>query len=74
MKRILPIIASASLLLTIACSKNEEVKPNTKPAKDASFVGVPLGLSEDLKIPSDNPMTPEKVELGKMLYFDKRLS
>ena len=25
-------------------------------------------------MPADNPMTPEKVELGKMLYFDKRLS
>ena len=27
-----------------------------------------------MKIPADNPMTAEKVELGKMLYFDKRLS
>ncbi len=36
-------------------------------------VTVPLGLPE-LKIPADNPMTAEKVELGKMLYFDKRLS
>lgn len=25
-------------------------------------------------IPADNPQTPEKVELGKMLYFDPRLS
>ena len=36
-------------------------------------VTVPLGLPE-LKIPADNPMTAEKIELGKMLYFDKRLS
>jgi len=30
----------------------------------------------DLKafVPKNNPMTPEKVELGKMLYFDPRLS
>jgi cytochrome c peroxidase len=34
---------------------------------------VPLGLP-DLPIPEDNPMTMEKVELGKMLYFDPRLS
>ena len=34
---------------------------------------VPKGLSP-LKIPSDNPMTPEKVALGKQLFFDKRLS
>lgn len=25
-------------------------------------------------IPDDNPMTPEKIELGRMLYFDPRLS
>ncbi len=36
-------------------------------------VKVPPGLPE-LPIPDDNPMTAEKVELGKMLYFDKRLS
>ncbi len=34
---------------------------------------VPLGLP-DLPIPDDNPMTLEKIELGKMLYFDPRLS
>jgi len=44
------------------------------PAKDAPFVSVPLGLDADLNIPADNPLTPEKVELGRMLYFDKRLS
>jgi cytochrome c peroxidase len=36
-------------------------------------VQVPLGLPP-LPIPDDNPMTEAKVELGKMLYFDKRLS
>ncbi|MHB1034871.1 MAG: cytochrome-c peroxidase [Pirellulales bacterium] len=34
---------------------------------------VPLGLPP-LKIPADNPMSPEKIELGKLLYFDKRMS
>ncbi len=34
---------------------------------------VPLGLPP-VPVPADNPMTPEKVELGKMLYFDTRLS
>lgn len=33
----------------------------------------PNGLPP-LPVPSDNAMTVEKVELGKMLYFDKRLS
>ncbi len=36
-------------------------------------IQVPLGL-RPVPIPGDNPMTVEKVELGKMLYFEKRLS
>lgn len=35
--------------------------------------GIPADLFEML-IPEDNPMTEEKVALGKDLYFDKRLS
>ena len=36
----------------------------------------PVGLPEDLApyIPADNPLTPAKVELGRQLYFDPRLS
>jgi cytochrome c peroxidase len=36
---------------------------------------IPLGLDSAARyIPADNPMTAEKVELGKKLYFDARLS
>ncbi len=36
---------------------------------------LPLGLEQDgLMIPEDNPLTKEKVELGKLLFFDQRLS
>jgi len=36
---------------------------------------VPLGLDADaLQIPEDNPLTAEKIELGRLLYFDGRLS
>jgi len=37
---------------------------------------LPLGLGQDIAsfIPADNPLTPAKVELGRQLYFDKRLS
>lgn len=34
---------------------------------------IPLGLPP-LPIPEDNPLTEEKIALGKMLYFDKKLS
>lgn len=38
-------------------------------------LSLPPNLDEDeLKIPADNPLTKAKVELGKVLYFDKRLS
>jgi cytochrome c peroxidase len=36
-------------------------------------VETPLGLPP-LPVPKDNPMTAAKVELGRMIYFDKRLS
>jgi cytochrome c peroxidase len=34
---------------------------------------IPKGLKQ-LAIPKDNPLTAEKIELGKMLFFDSRLS
>lgn len=36
---------------------------------------IPFGLEETkVVIPEDNPLTKEKVELGRLLFFDKRLS
>ncbi|UCH92034.1 MAG: cytochrome-c peroxidase, partial [Nitrospirota bacterium] len=36
---------------------------------------IPLGLDEDsVVIPQDNSLTTSKVHLGKLLFFDKRLS
>jgi cytochrome c peroxidase len=46
-------------------------KPKAEAAADLPVI--PAGLPP-LAVPEDNPMTAEKVELGKMLYFDKRLS
>lgn len=40
-------------------------------------IDLPKGISADLwsyYIPKDNPMTAEKVELGRKLFFDNRLS
>ena len=42
-------------------------------ADKAAAVKCPLGL-KPVVVPEDNPMTPEKIELGKRLYFDTRLS
>ena len=35
---------------------------------------LPLGLEPDFEVPLQNSMTPEKVALGKRLFFDKELS
>ncbi|MBP9865083.1 MAG: c-type cytochrome [Candidatus Omnitrophica bacterium] len=44
-------------------------------AADSTGVTYPLGVDASvLQVPEDNPITPEKIELGKALYFDKRLS
>ena len=46
-------------------------------AVGASAADFPQGLPKDLweiLVPEDNPVTPDKVELGRRLYYDKRLS
>jgi cytochrome c peroxidase len=42
-------------------------------AQKTVAVAVPLGLLP-LEWPKDNPYLAEKVALGRLLYFDKRLS
>lgn len=43
------------------------------PAKKQANIKPPLGLPP-IPWPDENPYTPEKAELGRLLYFDKRLS
>lgn len=60
------ILAAFIILGAIACSK----VPDTLPLGT-----VPKGLdAKSLVTPANNPLTPEKVELGRILYFDPRLS
>ena len=35
---------------------------------------IPLGLDLYMPVPEDNPLTLEKIELGRRLFFDRRLS
>jgi cytochrome c peroxidase len=47
----------------------------TATAADDLPFRVPLGVDMDaMNVPDDNPITKEKIELGKLLYFDTRLS
>ena len=44
-------------------------------AEEAFELPVPAGLAaKNIRIPDENPLTAGKIELGKMLYFDARLS
>ncbi len=54
----------------MACENKETAsfKPEIQPLPP------PLAKYEAMEIPPDNPMTPEKVALGRQLFFDKRLS
>jgi cytochrome c peroxidase len=54
-------------------SSAKTAKPAAKAAGTPMEVKTPVGMPP-VPIPKDNPMTVEKVALGKMLYFDKRLS
>ena len=58
----LPILIVNPMLANAASQESYELK-------------IPLGLDEEaFKVPQDNPMTKEKIELGRLLFFDKRLS
>jgi len=54
------IILSVAFAVTLFCT--------------ASYADMVAPLPAIAPIPADNPMTAEKVELGKMLFFDPRLS
>jgi len=58
------------VLSVFACARKEtaEFKPEIQPLPQ------PLTRYESMDIPVDNPMSPEKVALGRQLFFDKRLS
>lgn len=62
------------------CGKNTEPISGTSSSTSTSTIPktqpLPAGLAgyEAMAIPADNPMTPEKVALGKQLFFDERLS
>lgn len=50
--------------------------PQTQAEMEEEFeLEIPLGLDEDqFHVPESNPITKNKIELGRFLYFDKRLS
>jgi cytochrome c peroxidase len=70
-RTVLLLIACA--ILCVSCGKNTGPASGTFSAETQPL---PVGLAgyEEMPIPVDNPMTPEKIALGKQLFFDERLS
>lgn len=64
-------LAAGGVLIALVAARTEA---NVEQAASSWKPPIPLGLPEDLPVPADNPLTSAKVELGKQLFFDKRLS
>lgn len=56
----------------VACRRNAETVSGFKP--EIQPLPAQLSTYEPMPIPADNPLTPEKVALGRQLFFDERLS
>lgn len=54
--------------------EHSRAKSNSTAAGKATSLGITPPLPTQVEAPADNPTTPAKVELGKKLFFDPRLS
>lgn len=69
--RILTPLAIASVLLFFGLFSCTETQTNTRPQGLSDvFQALPTSVVD----PPENPGTPEKIDLGRMLFFDARLS
>jgi len=65
-----------TILISLLASSVMMAASLTQEAKDAGLVAIPTDVSELLKLTQDpkNKMTAQKIKLGKMLYFEPRIS
>ncbi|MBX3024547.1 c-type cytochrome [bacterium] len=74
------MVMLAALGEAVAAQQNAATPEATQPAAQVVRSGtwsmtLPLGLqAEGAYIPDNNPMSDDKIALGKLLYFDERLS
>ena len=70
--------ASAALLFLLSgfpAAAQQKDAPIKYELKEFLGLQIPPGLDVfALRIPADTPITPEKVELGRLLFFDRALS
>lgn len=65
MERAFPLFLLGSLFLSTSCTEQPELEAEMLTA----FAPLPAEVASEM-----NPITPEKIDLGRMLFFEKRLS
>ena len=70
----LAVLSLLALALGLAGCGGAAPEPEAKTEAPAEVWPPALPGYAAMTIPADNPMTEDKVELGKMLYYDKRVS
>jgi cytochrome c peroxidase len=60
--------------LALSCGEDDPVAPPAAPPAEGGYTWqLPAGFPGP-KVPADNPMSVDKVELGRRLFYDRRLS
>ena len=76
--KVVKLFLVAMVLVAASCANTpEKEKTESQPAATPAAAPAPkpdAGPLGEMTIPAENPMSPEKVELGKKLFFDTRLS
>lgn len=70
-RTIISLLLAGILLISMGAMLSAQ---DEEPDRPQVVQGLFATLPDSAPVPEDNPMTPEKIELGKMLYFDPRLS
>ena len=68
-----PALAAVAAIAGAACHSEKASAVSERPIGKPITIAVPLGLP-GVPVPSDNPETAEAVDLGRRLFYDKKLS
>src|SRR5688500_14770724 len=64
-------LLTISIVVLVGCNR---LQPSASFEPEVVPLPQQLTTFEPMTVPPDNPMTPEKVALGRQLFFDERLS
>lgn len=68
------ILLFSSILLVVACNKDDDNPPEVFPPIDETAYQLSIGDFPQPDLPADNPLTVQGVQLGKMLFYEQKLS